>query len=112
MTVKSDEPLSIIRQLELMRDLQRLANDRWQEENRIETELADGLRTAEQARDAAPAKSKRGTLPLVKRRIGNIKRRAIAPSANTKRSETRLNNNIRACGRKSNRNTRGCSRPR
>jgi DNA segregation ATPase FtsK/SpoIIIE, S-DNA-T family len=52
-TVKSDEPLSIIRQLELMRDLQRLANDRWQEENRIETELADGLRTAEQARDAA-----------------------------------------------------------
>jgi energy-coupling factor transporter ATP-binding protein EcfA2 len=51
--VKSDEPLSIIRQLELMRDLQRLANDRWQEENRIEITLDEGLRAAESARDAA-----------------------------------------------------------
>ena len=53
MTAKSDEPLSIIRQLELMRDLQRLANDRWQEEVRIEGALEEGLRAAEQTRDAA-----------------------------------------------------------
>jgi DNA segregation ATPase FtsK/SpoIIIE, S-DNA-T family len=45
-TAKSDEPLSIIRQLELMRDLQRLANDRWQDEVRIERELEEGLRAA------------------------------------------------------------------
>jgi hypothetical protein len=50
---KSDEPLSIIRQLELMRDLQRLSNDRWAEEQRIEIALDEGLRSAEGARDAA-----------------------------------------------------------
>jgi DNA segregation ATPase FtsK/SpoIIIE, S-DNA-T family len=52
-TAKSDEPLSIIRQLESMRDLQRLANDRWQEENRSESELEEGLRAAGESRDLA-----------------------------------------------------------
>ena len=52
MTAKSDEPLSIIRQLELMRNLQRLANDRWEEEVRIEGAFEEGLRAAEQTRDA------------------------------------------------------------
>jgi DNA segregation ATPase FtsK/SpoIIIE, S-DNA-T family len=51
-TAKSDEPLSIIRQLELMRDLQRLANDRAQAETRIRTALEGGLRDAERERDA------------------------------------------------------------
>ncbi len=52
MTVKTDEPLSIIRQLELMRDLQRLANERAQSELRTRTALEDGLRDAAQRRDA------------------------------------------------------------
>jgi DNA segregation ATPase FtsK/SpoIIIE, S-DNA-T family len=52
-TAKNDEPLSIIRQLELMRDLQRLANDRWQEEGRIKSALDEGLRSAEQGRETA-----------------------------------------------------------
>ena len=47
-----DEPLSIIRQLELMRDLQRLANDRAQAESRIRAALEEGLRDAEHQRDA------------------------------------------------------------
>ena len=53
------EPLSTRRQLKLMRDLQRLANDRAQEEQRIRTELADGLRAAEAARDKAAAEIER-----------------------------------------------------
>ena len=52
MTAKNDEPLSIIRQLELMRDLQRLANERAESEARIRTALADGLRAAEELLDA------------------------------------------------------------
>ena len=44
MTANSDEPLSIIRQLELMRDLQRLANERAQAESRVQAALEDGLR--------------------------------------------------------------------
>ena len=53
------EPLSTRRQLELMRDLQRLANERAQEERRIRTALADGLRAAEQDRDKAAAEIER-----------------------------------------------------
>ncbi len=49
------EQLSTRRQLELMRDLQRLANERFHEEQRIHTALVDGLRAAEVARDAAAA---------------------------------------------------------
>ena len=52
MTVKTDEPLSIIRQLELMRALQRLANERAQAESRAAAALDDGLRDAATARDA------------------------------------------------------------
>jgi len=51
-TAKTDEPLSIIRQLELMRDLQRLANERAQAETRVQAALDDGLRTALEERDA------------------------------------------------------------
>jgi energy-coupling factor transporter ATP-binding protein EcfA2 len=50
-TAKPDEPLSIIRQLELMRDLQRLANDRAQAESQIRTALDGGLHAAERERD-------------------------------------------------------------
>ena len=52
MTAKTDEPLSIIRQLELMRDLQRLANERAQAETRVQAALDNGLRAALQQRDA------------------------------------------------------------
>jgi S-DNA-T family DNA segregation ATPase FtsK/SpoIIIE len=52
-TAKRDEPLSIIRQLELMRDLQRLANERAEEELRLRSALADGLREAEHTLAAA-----------------------------------------------------------
>ena len=53
MTANSKEPLSIIRQLELMRDLQRLANERAGAESRIRAALDDGLNEAEHARDAS-----------------------------------------------------------
>ncbi|MEX0611344.1 MAG: hypothetical protein WD229_04415, partial [Pirellulales bacterium] len=53
--VTAAEPLSTRRQLELMRDLQRLANDRHQEEQRIRTALVEGLRAAEEGRDQAAA---------------------------------------------------------
>jgi hypothetical protein len=49
------EPLSTRRQLELLRDLQRLANERWHEESRIRTALEEGLRTAENQQDEATA---------------------------------------------------------
>ncbi len=52
MTVKTDEPLSIIRQLELMRALQRLSNERAQSESRVRAALDDGLREAAERRDA------------------------------------------------------------
>ena len=50
------ESLSTRRQLELLRDLQRLANERSREETRIRTALDEGLRTAEKSRDEAAAK--------------------------------------------------------
>ena len=53
------EPLSTRRQLELLRDLQRLANERWSEETRIRTALDEGLRAAEKARDEAAAEIER-----------------------------------------------------
>src|SRR4051812_18397930 len=49
------EQLSTRRELELLRDLQRLASERAREEARIRDVLADGLLAAEQARDAAAA---------------------------------------------------------
>ena len=51
MTAKRDEPLSIIRQFELMRDLQRLANDRAQAESQIHTALDTVLHDAAHERD-------------------------------------------------------------
>jgi len=51
-TANSNEPLSIIRQLELMRELQRLANDRADAEAKIQAAYEDGLKRAEQERDA------------------------------------------------------------
>ena len=45
--------LSTRRQLELLRDLQRLANERAREEARIREALTEGLRAAEEARDRA-----------------------------------------------------------
>ena len=53
------ERLSTRRQLELMRDLQRLANERAEEEQRIHTALGEGLRAAEEARDKAAAEIER-----------------------------------------------------
>ena len=55
----STEPLSTRRELELLRDLQRLANERAREEHRISTVLADGLDAAERDRDAAAAEIER-----------------------------------------------------
>jgi DNA segregation ATPase FtsK/SpoIIIE, S-DNA-T family len=49
------EPLSTRRELELLRDLQRLANERAREEQRIRATLAEGLEAAEKARDAEMA---------------------------------------------------------
>ncbi len=49
----STEPLSTRRELELLRDLQRLANEHAREEQRIAAALAEGLEAAEKARDAA-----------------------------------------------------------
>src|SRR3954469_22117186 len=49
------EQLSTRRELELLRDLQRLASERARDEARIRDVLADGLQAAEQARDAAAA---------------------------------------------------------
>ena len=51
--IATTEQLSTRRELELLRDLQRLAGERAREEERIRTVLADGLQAAEQARDAA-----------------------------------------------------------
>jgi hypothetical protein len=51
--------LSTRRQLELMRDLQRLANERSGEETRIRAALANGLSAAEQAREEAAAEIER-----------------------------------------------------
>ncbi len=55
----STEPLSTRRELELLRDLQRLANERAREEQRIGAALSDGLEAAEKARDAAAAEIER-----------------------------------------------------
>jgi energy-coupling factor transporter ATP-binding protein EcfA2 len=52
-TANNDEPLSIIRQLELMRDLQRLANERAAAEQQLRSAQEVGLREAEERRDAA-----------------------------------------------------------
>lgn len=51
----SIEPLSTRRELELLRDLQRLANERAREEQRIRTVLSEGLEAAAKARDTAAA---------------------------------------------------------
>jgi S-DNA-T family DNA segregation ATPase FtsK/SpoIIIE len=51
--IATTEQLSTRRELELLRDLQRLAGERAREEERIRTVLADGLQAAEQVRDAA-----------------------------------------------------------
>src|SRR3954452_17413754 len=53
------EQLSTQRELELLRDLQRLASERAREEERIRSVLADGLQAAEQARDAVTAEVER-----------------------------------------------------
>src|SRR5438105_4388699 len=53
------EQLSTRRELELLRDLQRLANERSREEERIRTTLAEGLHTAERDRDMAAAEIER-----------------------------------------------------
>jgi S-DNA-T family DNA segregation ATPase FtsK/SpoIIIE len=49
------EQLSTRRELELLRDLQRLANERAREEERIRAALTAGLKAAEKDRDAAAA---------------------------------------------------------
>ncbi len=49
------EPLSTQRELELLRDLQRLASERFRDEERIRAALAEGLQKAERDRDAAAA---------------------------------------------------------
>jgi hypothetical protein len=51
--IATNEQLSTQHELELLRDLQRLAGERAREEERIRNALADGLQAAEQARDAA-----------------------------------------------------------
>jgi hypothetical protein len=53
------EPLSTRRELELLRDLQRLANERARDEQRTQQALSDGLKSAEAARDAAAAEIER-----------------------------------------------------
>jgi len=53
------ESLSTQRELELLRDLQRLANERAREEQRIRQALAEGLAAAEKERDAATAEIER-----------------------------------------------------
>ena len=53
------EQLSTRRELELLRDLQRLANERFHEEQRIRAALAEGLQAAEHDRDAAAAEIER-----------------------------------------------------
>src|SRR5688572_13890109 len=50
-STRAPEPLSTVRQLELLRDLQRLANDRAREEVRVSTALAEGLTSAVELRD-------------------------------------------------------------
>lgn len=64
------EPLSTRRQLELMRGLQRLANERSAEETRIHITLADGLRAAEQARETLAAE--------IEQRFADARARAAA----------------------------------
>ncbi|HEX5472256.1 MAG TPA: FtsK/SpoIIIE domain-containing protein [Lacipirellulaceae bacterium] len=53
------DSLSTRRELELLRDLQRLANERAQAEERIRLALADGLHDAERVRDASAAEIER-----------------------------------------------------
>ena len=53
------EQLSTRRELELLRDLQRLAGERAREEERIRSVLADGLQAAEQARDVGAGGGRR-----------------------------------------------------
>src|SRR5947207_7496233 len=53
------EQLSTRRELELLRDLQRPANERARDEERIRITLADGLQKAEKQRDAAAADTER-----------------------------------------------------
>ena len=55
----TSEPLSTRRELELLRDLQRLANERAREEQRIEVALAEGLAAAEKARDVTAVEIER-----------------------------------------------------
>ena len=50
--IATGEPLSTRRQVDLMRELQRLASERWNEETRIETALSTGLRAAEETPSA------------------------------------------------------------
>ncbi|HEY3393078.1 MAG TPA: hypothetical protein VGK58_10245, partial [Lacipirellulaceae bacterium] len=57
--VATREPLSTRWQVEVMRQLQSLASQRWNEEKRIETALSEGLRAAEAARDKAAAEIER-----------------------------------------------------
>src|SRR3954454_12162199 len=57
--IATTEQLSTRRELELLRDLQRLAGERAREEERIRSVLADGLQAAEQARDAASTEIER-----------------------------------------------------
>jgi hypothetical protein len=53
------DQLTTRRELELLRDLQRLANERAREEERIQTALSEGLQAAERDRDSAAAEIER-----------------------------------------------------
>ncbi len=57
--IVTTEQLSTQRELQLLRDLQRLAGERASEEARIRSVLADGLQAAEQARDAVSTEIER-----------------------------------------------------
>ncbi len=65
MTAKADaikhEPLSTVRELALLRELQQLANERHSEEQRIRDALADGLAAAKQALEKAVQAADRQT---------------------------------------------------
>ena len=104
MTAKSDEPLSIIRQLELMRDLQRLANERWQEELRIRAALDDGCATPSKRATRPAARSNRATRPPATAAQAEYEHVAPArPSSNTSTSATPPSSSTKACATTSNR---------
>ena len=98
MTATTDEPLSIIRQLELMRDLQRLANERAQAESAASGRARRRLADLHAERDATTHAADDRYIVRSHRRPNRVRRLARQPSSAMNSTATPPSSSTRTCG--------------